>query len=167
MGHLGRRRRPNFWNNIDRIDRPLSIPFLISKSLRSSVLTIGAAQQQFFDIKKNSFQRNDDHLRMRSEGREDLNCAAAIGQILRSRSRFLSGLLQLIPWIILPNLWRQSYQSMRAHLSSAAASLHKISVWLNEGNPWRKKMYFYEQCSPQHVRILRNGGVILVIYTAG
>ena len=51
MGHLGRRRRPNFWNNIDRIDRPLSIPFLISKSLRPKVLTIGAAQQQFFDIK--------------------------------------------------------------------------------------------------------------------
>ena len=49
MGHLGRRRRPNFWNNIDRIDRPLSF------SLRSSVLTIGAAQQQFFDIKKTLF----------------------------------------------------------------------------------------------------------------
>ena len=167
MGHLGRRRRPNFWNNIDRIDRPLSFSYI--KVFAIQGFDDWSSPATILWHKKNSFQRNDDHLRMRSEGREDLNCAAAIGQILRSRSSswFLSGLLQLIPCIILPNLWRQSYQSMRAHLSRAAASLHKISVWLNEGKPLRKKMYFYEQCSPQHVRILRNGGVILVIYTAG
>ena len=166
MGHLGRRRRPNFWNNIDRIDRPLSIPFLISKSLRSSVLTIGAAQQQFFDIKKTLFSGT---MIIWGWGAREGKTSTVLPRSARFSGRDCQDffLLQLIPWIILPNLWRQSYQSMRAHLSSAAASLHKISVWLNEGNPWRKKMYFYEQCSPQHVRILRNGGVILVIYTAG
>ena len=166
MGRLGRRRRPNFWNNIDRIDRPLSIPFLISKSLRSSVLTIGAAQQQFFDIKKTLFSGT---MIIWGWGAREGKTSTVLPRSARFSGRDCQDffLLQLIPWIILPNLWRQSYQSMRAHLSSAAASLHKISVWLNEGNPWRKKMYFYEQCSPQHVRILRNGGVILVIYTAG
>ena len=164
MGHLGRRRRPNFWNNIDRIDRPLSF------SLRSSVLTIGAAQQQFFDIKKTLFSGT---MIIWGWGAREGKTSTVLPRSARFSGRdhrrdcqdFF--FLQLIPWIILPNLWRQSYQSMRAHLSSAAASLHKISVWLNEGNPWRKKMYFYAQCSPQHVRILRNGGVILVIYTAG
>ena len=166
MGRLGRRRRPNFWNNIDRIDRPLSIPFLISKSLRPKVLTIGAAQQQFFDIKKTLFSGT---MIIWGWGAREGKTSTVLPRSARFSGRDCQDffLLQLIPWIILPNLWRQSYQSMRAHLSSAAASLHKISVWLNEGNPWRKKMYFYEQCSHQHVRILRNGGVILVIYTAG
>ena len=165
MGHLGRRRRPNFWNNIDRIDRPLSIPFLISKSLRPKVLTIGAAQQQFFDI-KTLFSGT---MIIWGWGAREGKTSTVLPRSARFSGRDCQDffLLQLIPWIILPKLWRQSYQSMGAHLSSAAASLHKISVWLNEGNPWRKKMYFYEQCSPQHVRILRNGGVILVIYTAG
>ena len=75
MGHIGRRRRPNFWNNIDRIDRPLSIPFLTSKSLRSKVLTIGAAQQQFFDIKKLfSAERWSFEDEERGKGRPQLCC---------------------------------------------------------------------------------------------
>ena len=69
MGRLGRRRRPNFWNNIDRIDRPLSF------SLRSSVLTIGAAQQQFFDIKKLfSAERWSFEDEERGKGRPQLCC---------------------------------------------------------------------------------------------
>ena len=167
MGRLGRRRRPNFWNNIDRIDRPLSIPFLISKSLRSSVLTIGAAQQQFFDIKKTLFSGT---MIIWGWGAREGKTSTVLPRSARFSGRdqdFFLVFCNLFLGSFFPILWRQSYQSMRAHLSSAAASLHKISVWLNEGNPLRKKMYFYEQCSPQHVRILRNGGVILVIYTAG
>ena len=164
MGHIGRRRRPNFWNNIDRIDRPLSFSYI--KVFAIQCFDDWSSPATILWHKKTLFSGT---MIIWGWGAREGKTSTVLPRSARFSGRDCQDffLLQLIPWIILPKLWRQSYQSMRAHLSSAAASLHKISVWLNEGNPLRKKMYFYEQCSPQHVRILRNGGVILVIYTAG